>query len=67
MMQYPSKIGIHFCRLYTMQTGALPALPLDVGGGPLLKVRCFQKVSLIESLIPKMNAKLSPKLTQNCP
>ena len=29
-----------------MQTGALPALPLDVGGGPLLKVKSFQKVSL---------------------
>ena len=42
-----------------MQTGALPALPLDVGGGPLLKVRSFQNVSLIESLFPKMNAKLS--------
>ena len=46
-----------------MQTGALPALPLDVGGGPLLKVRCFQKVSFIESLISKMNEILSLNLS----
>ena len=62
MLQYSSKIGIHFCRLYTMQTGALPALPLDVGGGPLLKVRCFQNVSLIVTF-PKNERKISPHLS----
>ena len=42
-----------------MQTGALPALPLDVGGGPLLKVRCFQNVSLIVTF-PKNERKIIP-------